>query len=366
MTTYAIGDIQGCYSTFRRLLDRINFEPARDRLWLVGDLVNRGPQSLAVLRFVKGLGSRAITVLGNHDLHLLVVAAGHVKQHRGDTLTEVLRAPDREELLAWLRTRKMMHAAGRYAMVHAGLLPQWSIAKALSLAREVEAALQGDDGDEFLRHMYGNRPDRWRDTLTGFDRLRVITNVMTRLRICTAHGKMEFAHKGKPAELPRGYMPWFKVPRRRHRATTVIFGHWAALGLYLESNVAGLDTGCVWGRQLTAFRLADGKIFQHACRGTGTLSAPAIRRCGFVREFAPVPAVARERRQEVQTRMDHRLRQYLAQRNRTASWRPRNPLRRTGCHRHARNGSPPERAARCTRAPAAAATRETAAARRPR
>ena len=264
MATYAIGDIQGCYSTFRRMLDGLSFDPARDRLWLVGDLVNRGPQSLAVLRFVKGLGARAITVLGNHDLHLLVVAAGHVRQHAGDTLNAVLRAPDRDELLDWLRRRKLMHAAGRYAMVHAGLLPQWTIAKALALAREVEAALQSDDYGEFLRHMYGNQPDRWREDLTGFDRLRAIINTFTRLRLCTTAGRMEFAHKGKPVGLPRGYQPWFTVPRRRNRATTIIFGHWAALGLYMDSNVAGLDTGCVWGRELTALRLADRKIFQCA------------------------------------------------------------------------------------------------------
>jgi bis(5'-nucleosyl)-tetraphosphatase (symmetrical) len=257
MATYAIGDIQGCYSTLRRLLDKIAFDPARDRLWLVGDLVNRGPQSLAVLRFVKELGSRAITVLGNHDLHLLVVAAGHVKPHRGDTLNGILRAPDRDELLDWLRRRKMMHTAGRYAMVHAGLLPQWTIAKALSLAHEVEAALRSDDYGEFLRHMYGNQPDRWRNRLKGSDRLRVITNALTRLRLCTKEGRMEFAHKGAPVDLPRGYKPWFNAPRRRNRATTVIFGHWAALGLYDKSNVVCLDTGCVWGRKLTAFRLQD-------------------------------------------------------------------------------------------------------------
>jgi bis(5'-nucleosyl)-tetraphosphatase (symmetrical) len=264
MATYAIGDIQGCYSTFRRLLDHIDFDPARDRLWLVGDLVNRGPQSLAVLRFVKNLGPRAITVLGNHDLHLLVVAAGHVRPHHGDTLDAVLRASDRDELLDWLRRRKMMHVAGRYAMVHAGLLPQWSIAQAATLAREVEAALRHDDHDEFLRRMYGNKPDRWRDNLTGIDRLRVITNVLTRLRLCTANGRMEFAHKGAPTALPRGFLPWFNAPHRRNRAAKIIFGHWAALGLYLEENVIGLDTGCVWGRDLTAFRLADGKLYQCA------------------------------------------------------------------------------------------------------
>ena len=267
MATYAIGDIQGCYSALRRLLDKIRFEPARDRLWLVGDLVNRGPHSLAVLRFVKGLGTRAITVLGNHDLHLLVVAARHVKPHRGDTLNAILRAPDRDELLDWLRRRKMMHVGGNFAMVHAGLLPQWSIDKALKLAHEVETALQSDAHDEFLRHMYGNRPARWRDGLTGMDRLRAITNALTRLRLCTADGKMEFTHKGAPVDMPRGYRPWFDAPRRRSRGTTVIFGHWAALGLYTESNVFALDTGCVWGRALTALRLADRKLFQHVCAG---------------------------------------------------------------------------------------------------
>ncbi len=265
MATYAIGDVQGCYSALRRLLDQLRFDPARDRLWLVGDLVNRGPQSLAVLRFVKSLGARAITLLGNHDLHLLVVAAGHVKPHRGDTLAAILRAPDRDELLDWLRYRKMMHAGAGYAMVHAGLLPQWSIPKALKLAREVESALQGDGYDEFLRQLYGNQPDRWRDDLTGVARLRVITNVMTRLRICTVDGKMEFAHKGKPVNLPRGYMPWYSVPRRRSRGTPVIFGHWAAVGLYTESNVFALDTGCVWGRALSALRLSDRRLYQRAC-----------------------------------------------------------------------------------------------------
>ena len=265
MATYAIGDIQGCYSAFRRLLDLCRFDPARDRLWLVGDLVNRGPQSLAVMRFVKGLGNRAITVLGNHDLHLLVVAGGHVKPHRGDTLNAILRAPDRDELLDWLRRRKMMHAGGGYAMVHAGLLPQWSIAKALKLAREAERALRGDNYGDFLRHMYGNKPVRWRDDLQGFDRLRVIVNAMTRMRLCTADGRMEFTHKGRLVDVPRGYLPWFRVPRRKSRGTPVIFGHWAALGLHMEREVIALDTGCVWGRELSALRLSDRRLIQIAC-----------------------------------------------------------------------------------------------------
>jgi len=265
MATYAIGDIQGCYSALRRLLDLCRFDPARDRLWLVGDLVNRGPQSLAVMRFVKSLGNRAITVLGNHDLHLLVVAAGHAKPHRGDTLNAILRAPDRDELLDWLRQRKMMHAGAGYAMVHAGLLPQWSIAKALKLAREAERALRGDGYGDFLRHMYGNQPVRWRDDLQGFDRLRVIVNAMTRMRLCTRDGRMEFTHKGKLVDVPRGYLPWFRVPRRLSRGTPVIFGHWAALGLHLERDVIALDTGCVWGRELSALRLSDRRLTQTAC-----------------------------------------------------------------------------------------------------
>ncbi len=265
MATYAIGDIQGCYSALRRLLDKCRFDPARDRLWLVGDLINRGPHSLAILRFVRDLRERAVTVLGNHDLHLLVVAAAHVEPHRDDTLAAILRASDRDELIDWVRHRKMMHVEGGYAMVHAGLLPQWSIPQALGLAREVEAALQSDGHNEFLRRMYGDKPDRWDDDLRGIDRLRVITNVLTRIRICTRDGKMEFKHKGKPVNLPRGYRPWFSMPHRRSRGTCVIFGHWAALGLYTESNVISLDTGCAWGGSLSAIRLADGKLFQHAC-----------------------------------------------------------------------------------------------------
>lgn len=267
MAIYAIGDVQGCYSALRRLLDKCRFDPARDRLWLVGDLVNRGPHSLAVLRFVKGLGKRAVTVLGNHDLHLLVVAAGHAKLHRGDTIDAILRASDRDELLHWLRHQKLMHTGNGYAMVHAGLLPQWTIAKSLALAQEVEAALQNDDHDDFLRHMYGNKPERWRDSLRGHDRLRVITNVLTRMRLCTVAGRLEFSHKGNPVELPRGFLPWFRVPQRRSRKMPVIFGHWAALGLYTGSNVFAIDTGCVWGRELTALRLSDRALFQHAYSG---------------------------------------------------------------------------------------------------
>jgi len=265
MATYAIGDIQGCYGPLRRLLDLCRFNPRHDRLWLVGDLVNRGPHSLAVLRFVKSLGSRAVTVLGNHDLTLLIVAAGHRKPSPDDTFNPILRAPDRDELLHWLRHRKMMHVERGFAMVHAGLLPQWTIVKALKLAREVETELRGDDHEKFLRKLYGNKPNRWDDDLQGIKRMRVIVNAMTRMRICTLAGRMEFAHKGKPFHLPIGYVPWFSVPQRKNRGTTILCGHWSALGLFANANVIALDTGCLWGGELTALRLEDQRLFQYAC-----------------------------------------------------------------------------------------------------
>jgi bis(5'-nucleosyl)-tetraphosphatase (symmetrical) len=267
MATYAIGDVQGCYDALRRLLDLVRFDTAHDTLWLVGDLVNRGPQSAQTLRFIMSLGDRAITVLGNHDLHLLVVAAGHAKKQRGDTLDDILHAPDREALLHWLRRQKLMHAGGGYAMVHAGLSPQWSIPRALALAREVENALQGEDHDALLRVMYGNEPHAWRDDLQGDDRLRVIINAMTRMRLCTAEGRMEFRHKLAPVaeHMPAGYLPWYDVPDRASADTPVIFGHWASLGVLLRTDVIGLDSGCVWGRKLSALRLNDRRMFQCGC-----------------------------------------------------------------------------------------------------
>lgn len=265
MATYAIGDVQGCYDEMRRLLDTAGFEPARDRLWLVGDLVNRGPQSLEVLRFVKALGDHAVTVLGNHDLHLLVVAAGVRKPHPEDTLDPVLGAPDRDELLDWLRRQRLMHTGSGYAMVHAGLLPQWTVERAMALAGEAESVLRGDGYGEFLNRMYGNTPTAWDDRLQGYDRLRVIVNAMTRLRLCTADGIMEFSHKTGLQGAPAGYLPWFDVPDRASLDTPVLFGHWAALGLTLRPDVLGLDSGCVWGRRLTAVRLEDRRVFQCGC-----------------------------------------------------------------------------------------------------
>ncbi len=270
MAIYAIGDIQGCYDEMRRLLDNIAFDPARDQLWLVGDLVNRGMQSLEVLRYVRELGERAITVLGNHDLHLLVVAAGVRKPHRGDTLDALLAAPDRDELLDWLRRQRLMHVDAGHAMVHAGLLPQWSITQAMTLAHEVEAALQSPDYSEFLHRMYGNEPAQWHDNLAGYDRLRVIVNAMTRLRLCTPDGLMEFTHKTGLKDAPSGYLPWFDVPARASRDTPIAFGHWAALGLTMRPDLLGLDSGCVWGRRLTAVRLSDRRVFQCDCKSVRT------------------------------------------------------------------------------------------------
>lgn len=267
MATYAIGDIQGCYDELRRLLDKVAFDTSRDTLWIAGDIVNRGSQTPAVLRYLRSLGDRAAVILGNHDLHLLVVAAGVRKPHRGDTLDELLSAPDRDELLDWLRRQKLMHAGGGYAMVHAGLLPQWTVTQALSLAAEVEAVLQGPDYSDFLQHMYGNEPLRWHDSLTGYDRLRVVVNAMTRLRLCTPDGTMDFSHKTGLHGMPTGYIPWFDVENRASRNTPLIFGHWAALGLLLRPDLLGIDSGCVWGRQLTAVRLEDRQVFQCECTG---------------------------------------------------------------------------------------------------
>ncbi len=265
MAIYAVGDVQGCYVELQQLLERIRFDPARDKLWLVGDLVNRGPGSLEVLRLIRSLGDSAITVLGNHDLHLLAVSEGVAELHRTDTLDAVLSAPDRDELLDWLRRQRLLHAEGGCVLVHAGLLPQWSVSKAASLAGEVENALRGADYATFLARMYGNAPHAWSDDLHGYKRLRVIVNAFTRLRICTSQGEMEFRFKGEVEHIPAGYMPWFEVPERKSRDATVIFGHWSALGLKVTPNVIALDTGCLWGGPMSAMRLEDRQLFQVAC-----------------------------------------------------------------------------------------------------
>ena len=274
MATYAIGDVQGCFDELQALLTKVQFAK-RDRLWFVGDLVNRGPKSLEVLRFVRDLGERAVVVLGNHDLHLVTQHEGFAKPRKYDTFTDVLDAPDRRALVDWLRARPLMHVDADHAMVHAGLLPQWSIARALGLAGEVESALKARSYREFLANMYGNEPARWRDDLAGYDRLRVIVNAMSRLRLVTPDGTMEFNHKLGLANLPAGYVPWYDAPGRASRGERVIFGHWAALGLLLREDVICLDSGCVWGRALTALRLEDQRVFQLDCPELeGTASEP--------------------------------------------------------------------------------------------
>ena len=231
----------------------------------MGDLVNRGPQSLECLRYVKSLGDAALTVLGNHDLHLLCVAEGVVKRKKRDTLDEILDARDRDELVGWLRHRPMMHVEGDFALVHAGLLPEWTVAKARGLAAEVEVRLRGADYRDLLERMYGDEPDLWNDSLKGMERLRVIINAMTRLRVCDDNGAMVLAFKGEPGDAHAGWTPWFDVPGRKNRDHTLIFGHWSALGLVIRPDLLSLDSGCIWGRNLTAVRLTDRAVFQVVC-----------------------------------------------------------------------------------------------------
>jgi len=265
MATYAIGDVQGSFDELQALLGAFGFDRAKDSLWFVGDLVNRGPASLATLRFVRDLGNRALTVLGNHDLHLLALAQGSVKAREDDTLGDVIAAPDRDGLLDWLRHRPVAHVAANYMLVHAGLLPQWDVATAKALAGEVEAELRGPRHKEFLAQLYGSLPDRWNDELRGIDRLRVIVNAMTRLRFCTPEGVMEFRTKGETAEAPPGYLPWFEVPGRKSVDHTLVCGHWSALGLRMAPKLLALDSGCVWGGKLSAVRLEDRRLYQVPC-----------------------------------------------------------------------------------------------------
>lgn len=262
MASYAIGDIQGCYHAFQALLERISFDEKTDRLWLVGDLINRGSGSLEVLRWCYAHQDSLTVVLGNHDLHALVVAEGIVAAHKGDTLDALLAAHDSDELLNWLRHQRLIYQEGNHLMVHAGLLPQWTAEQALGYAAEVESVLHGENYLNFLKHMYGNLPDHWRDDLAGLDRLRVITNAATRLRICSAAGQMEFKFKGELQDIPVGYMPWFDVPNRATKDTQVIFGHWSALGLQQRENIYALDTGCLWGGKLTAMNIETKTVVQ--------------------------------------------------------------------------------------------------------
>lgn len=265
MATYAIGDIQGCHSEFVDLLAACGFSPSRDRLWLVGDLVNRGPDSLAVLRDVRALGAAATVVLGNHDLHLLMRSKNYGRDNAEDTLGPVLAAADRDELMDWLRAQPLLHVEDDYAMVHAGLLPQWDIAQANELAQEASHLLAAPDYENFLANMWGSQPDHWRDDLVGWDRLRVIINATTRMRFCSAQGVMEFFAKGPAHDAPEGFMPWFNVPGRKSTSHTILFGHWSALGFTQWPGAISLDSGCLWGGCLTALRLEDRRVFQVPC-----------------------------------------------------------------------------------------------------
>lgn len=257
MTVYAIGDVQGCLDALKALVARLAFDPGRDRLWFTGDLVNRGPDSLGTLRYVKSLGNAAVTVLGNHDLHLLAIAYGHGREKRLDTLHDVLTAPDRDALLDWLRTRPLLHHDPDlgYTLVHAGLLPQWDLALAQSLACEVEALLRGNDPAALFAHMYGDRPDRWEESLSGWERARLIINAFTRLRYCDPAGRLDPRPKGAPGTQPDGLLPWFAVSGRRSANLRVVFGHWSTLGAVARDGIVSLDSGCVWGESLTAARL---------------------------------------------------------------------------------------------------------------
>lgn len=261
MTRYAVGDIQGCFEPLQRLLHKVRFDPARDQLWAVGDLVNRGPQSLESLRFFAELGTSARVVLGNHDLHLLAVANGIRPLKRGDTLQPILDARDCAELLAWLRQQPLLYRdpTGDYTMVHAGLAPQWTIAQAATLADEVGTVLRGPGWIDFLRGMYGDTPSRWNEQLRGIERWRVITNYLTRLRFCDTHGELDLRSKEGPDAAPPGFMPWFDVPGRKSAGHKLVFGHWATLlGRADRDDVIALDTGCVWGNTLTLIDLDSG------------------------------------------------------------------------------------------------------------
>lgn len=265
MATYVIGDVQGCFASLQKLLAGCGFDRAQDKLWFVGDLVNRGPESLQTLRFVRDLGERAIVVLGNHDLHLLGIWAGHREVHHSDTLAPLLAAADCDELMQWLLHRNIAHHEHGVLMLHAGAWPGWTLEETLSHARELETALRGPDVERVFAHLYGSVPAQWSDDLSGADRLRVITNVFTRMRFCRPDGEMEFHHKGRLGSAPPPLLPWFDVPGRKTAGIPIVCGHWSALGLYLREDILALDTGCLWGGSLTALRLEDRRVFQADC-----------------------------------------------------------------------------------------------------
>lgn len=259
MTTYAIGDIQGCFDDLQRLLHKLDFSPSRDRLWIAGDMVNRGPKSLDTLRFIRELGAEAICVLGNHDLHMLAAYYNPASHHRKDTILQIIQAPDCDGLIDWVCQQPLIHRDVQlgFTMIHAGLVPQWDIDKALACAEEMHVVLRSEHLYDFLDVMYGNKPKQWSDDLNGHDRLRCITNIFSRLRFCNDEGEMVLKEKGPPGSQPPGYLPWFEIENRKSKDERIIFGHWSTLGDYQGHNVFPLDTGCLWGGKLTALRLAE-------------------------------------------------------------------------------------------------------------
>lgn len=262
MAIYAIGDVQGCHDELLRLLEKLRFDASQDQIWLAGDLVNRGPDSLGVLRTAKSLGDACICVLGNHDLHLLAVRHGVRAPKSSDTFQDVLQADDGEALLDWLRQRPLLHhdADLNIAMTHAGLPPEWTLARAATEARELESVLRGESRQALFDSMYGNEPRRWSSGLSGVDRWRYAINAFTRMRYCRADGWLDFKHNGRPGTQDASLMPWFRVPGRRSAGETLVFGHWSTLGHIDDPGIHALDTGCVWGGQLTAIRLDDGRF----------------------------------------------------------------------------------------------------------
>ena len=300
MAVYAIGDIQGCFDELMTLLAQIHFEPGHDHLWFVGDLVNRGPQSLQVLRYVRNLGESAVTVLGNHDLHLLAVAGGHTAARRDDTFHDVLNAPDRDALLHWLRHQPLLHHDSKLGdhgrgitMIHAGLPPQWDLATARARAAEAENALRGAHYHDYLAAIYGNGPAQWSGTLSGSERWRFITNCFTRLRYCDAQGRLALKDKGAPGTQTAGYLPWFTVPGRASAGLEIVFGHWSTLdpatAACAEHHVHHLDTGCVWGGALTALRLDDSTREVRPGKQRERISIPCPGACAPGDTIARVP-----------------------------------------------------------------------------
>lgn len=255
MSTYAIGDVQGCFDDLLRLLDAIQFDEQSDQLWFVGDLVNRGPKSLETLRFIKTLGKSAVTVLGNHDLHLIATAYKQRKPRKKDSLDQVLEAPDCDELLHWLRHQNLFHYNDDYCLLHAGIPPQWNFSRTKKMARKAEKVLQSSNHIDFFKAMYGDKPDMWSADLQGLERIRFIVNCFTRIRYCQKDGRLDFKHNGAVGTQPKHLMPWFTVPGRQSAEMKIIFGHWSTLGYYQGNNCYAIDTGCLWGGQLTAIKL---------------------------------------------------------------------------------------------------------------